>query len=195
MTQTRAKCEPGCTCGRHSRVPVIDWNDPEARRAYNREKARERYAADPEPLREAARQWRAANPGRNGRPRDMAAEHKWRYGLAAGRVAQMALEQNGLCYLCGEPLNFDKPHGVNIDHDHACCRGKRSCGTCVRGLACHGCNSGIGAFGDDPERMRRVADNLEMANRRLRSGSGGAMNPSVANEQPGSGTPGQAPPP
>lgn len=38
----------------------------------------------------------------------------------------------------------------------------------IRGLACHGCNTGIGAFGDDPERMRRVADRLEMANRRLR---------------------------
>jgi Recombination endonuclease VII len=171
---------------------VIDWNDPEARKAYNRAKAADAYAADPEMFRERARQRRAANPGRNGRPRDLAAERAWRYGLTAGRVAQMAAEQEGLCYLCCEPLNFDKPHGVNIDHDHNCCRGKRSCGTCVRGLACHGCNSGIGNFGDDPERMRRVADNLEMANRRLRTGSGRAINPPAVNEQPGIGNPGQA---
>jgi hypothetical protein len=57
---------------------------------------------------------------------------------------------------------------VHIDHDHSCCRGKKSCGTCVRGLACGDCNTGVGLFGDDPERMRRVADSLEMANRRLR---------------------------
>ena len=51
-----------------------------------------------------------------------------------------------------------------------CCRGERSCGTCIRGLACQRCNYGISQFGDDPERMRRVADNLEMANRALRAG-------------------------
>ena len=165
----RAKCEPGCTCGRHSRVPTIDWNDPEQRKAYNREKAREKYAADPRAAIEAARRYREKNPGRHGRPGNIAAEQKWRYGLAAGRVAQMAVEQQGLCYLCGEPLDFEKKNAVHIDHDHACCRGRRSCGSCVRGLACSGCNTAIGLLGDDPERMRRVADNLEMANRRLRS--------------------------
>jgi Recombination endonuclease VII len=164
----RAKCEPGCTCGRHGRVPVIDWNDPVARKAYNRAKANERYATDPvyaEGRREYARQRTAANPGRHGRMRDRPAEMKWRYGLSAGRIAQMAVEQQGMCFLCGEPLNFEKKHAVHVDHDHACCRGARSCGTCVRGLACSKCNAGIGHFGDDPERMRRVADNLEMAMR------------------------------
>jgi hypothetical protein len=91
------------------------------------------------------------------------------YGLSPERVAQMTAEQDGCCYLCGEPLDFEKKHGFTIDHDHSCCRGQRSCGTCVRGITCGKCNAGVGHFGDDPDRMRRVADNLEMANRCVRS--------------------------
>ncbi len=80
----------------------------------------------------------------------------------------MATAQDGLCFLCNEPLDFETPRRVHIDHDKTCCRGRRSCGTCVRGLACNKCNAGIGHFGDDADRMRRVADNLEMANRKVR---------------------------
>jgi hypothetical protein len=147
---------------------MLDWNDPEQRRAYNVKKKRETYAADPEPAREAARRWRAANPGRNGRDRDRPAEYKWRYNITAADVARMAEEQGGMCYLCTEPLDFETPRRVHIDHDKNCCRGRRSCGTCIRGLACSKCNAGIGHFGDNADRMRRVADNLEMANRRVR---------------------------
>ena len=162
-------CPADCTCAKHGKSRVVDWNDPEAVRAYKREKAAEKYAADPEPARESARRWRERNPGRRGRLRDTAAELKWMYGLTPERWREMFVAQGGCCYLCGEPLDTERKHGINIDHDHACCRSRRSCGSCVRGLACHGCNSGIGNFGDDPERLRRVADNLEMANRRLRS--------------------------
>jgi len=161
-------CPADCTCAKHGKSRVIDWNDPEARKAYNRQKAAERYAIDPEPAKEAARKWREANPGRRGRLRNEAADLLYMYGITPERWQEMFTAQGGCCYLCSEPLDTERKHGINIDHDHACCRGRRSCGTCVRGLACHGCNAGIGNFGDDPERMRRVADNLEMANRRLR---------------------------
>lgn len=80
----------------------------------------------------------------------------------------MAEAQMGCCYLCGEPLPVE-PRKVHVDHDHSCCRGSRSCGTCIRGLACEACNTGVGMFGDDPDRMRRVADSLEMANARVRA--------------------------
>lgn len=40
-----------------------------------------------------------------------------------------------------------------IDHDHACCPGRASCGKCVRGKLCRGCNQGLGSFGDDPARL------------------------------------------
>lgn len=165
---SRMKCQPGCTCGKHSRASVIDWSDPEQRHAYNRQKARDKYAADPEPGREAARRWRAKNPGRHGRPQNIAANLRWKFNLTPDQVKELAAKQEGLCYLCNEPLDFERQRAVHIDHDRSCCRGNRSCGTCVRGLACGRCNAGIGHFGDDPERMRRVADNLEMANAALR---------------------------
>ena len=165
--QERVKCPSGCTCKKHARAPKIDWKDPEARKAYAREYARKRYEANPELFRQRVRESYAKNPRPGGRRADDSL--RYLYGLTAERVAQMAVEQGGLCYLCGEPLDFSKKRAVHVDHDHNCCRGLRSCGTCIRGLACSKCNAGIGHFADDPDRMRRVADNLEMANRRLRS--------------------------
>lgn len=98
----------------------------------------------------------------------------------------MFTAQNGLCYLCVEPLRTDRigPKGgwIHVDHDRSCCRGEKSCGSCIRGLACFACNVGIAKFDESPERMRRVADNLEMANRRLRD-------PALRGEKSGSNAP------
>lgn len=169
----RAKCEPGCTCGKHTRPRAVDWDDPEAKKAYMRQKSKEKYAANPEPAREAQRKYyekkRAENPDywRQWR-RSISTDLKYRHGITWEQLLEMLDAQGGGCYLCGEPLDPEASRGVHVDHDHQCCRGERSCGSCIRGLACHACNTGIGAFGDDPGRMRRVADNLEMANRRLR---------------------------
>lgn len=89
---------------------------------------------------------------------------KHRFGLTLAQWDQMLIAQSGRCYLCGDPL----VSRVDIDHAHTCCPGIKSCGKCIRGLACQQCNQGIGQFQDDPDRMRRAADNLEAANRRLR---------------------------
>ena len=145
---------------------------PEEKREYHREYQRRRRAADPDYGRTAARRWREANPEkiRERQARDGAKYRvKYLYGLSLEQWAQMVKDQGGCCYLCNEPLDLDNPRKIHTDHDHTCCRGARSCGTCVRGIACEPCNKGIGTFGDDPARMRRVADNLEAANRRVRS--------------------------
>lgn len=93
------------------------------------------------------------NYKQNGRKHNL----KYKFSLTPERLAQMRADQNNRCYLCEDPL----PSRSDIDHDHACCPGPRSCGRCVRGIACGPCNRGIAKFRDDPERMRRVADNLE----------------------------------
>lgn len=154
----RSACPEGCTCRRHNRPKKIRWDSAEEKRAYGREYARQLRDRDRGPSREAARRWREKNPGYRLR---------YKFGLSLEQWEQMFTDQQGLCYLCSEPLDVEAVRGIHVDHDHSCCRGEKSCGTCVRGLACFSCNLGIAKFGEDPERLRRVADNLEMANRRL----------------------------
>jgi len=179
-------CPPGCDCGHHNRETKVDWSDPDAVKEYQRnyraenrgllsEKAKARYAADPEPVRAAQRARYAADPeaarksARNYRaslaPGVLRArDQSWRYGLPPGAFEIRFTDQDGRCYLCREPLDTEKKRGIHVDHDHSCCRGNRSCGKCIRGLACHACNTGIGAFGDDPARMILVAERLAAAN-------------------------------
>lgn len=196
----RAKCLPGCVCEKHSR-PRMSPEDARTRqnersRAYyeaHREEIAERAQKkrqDPVAGAELRRRGRArqaaltpeqraaqaqrAREKYQANPRSSetnAAMHfRFRYGLSLEQREQMAIDQDGLCYLCGEPLPSEKRR-IHTDHDRSCCPTSRSCGKCVRGLACVGCNTGIGQLGDDPARIRRVADALEAANARVRSQS------------------------
>jgi hypothetical protein len=64
--------------------------------------------------------------------------------------------QRGRCPICTKLLGkFDK--NTVIDHDHSCCSGSTSCGSCVRGILHRQCNSVIGYLGDDPDTFERVA--------------------------------------
>lgn len=91
--------------------------------------------------------------------RGMSARHD---GMTPGELAQRREAQRGLCYLCGGPLP-DDTYFLAIDHDHRCCPPKKSCVLCRRGLTCHSCNVLIGHAQDDPDRLRRIADNLAAA--------------------------------
>ncbi|WP_245592466.1 endonuclease VII domain-containing protein [Actinomadura rifamycini] len=67
-----------------------------------------------------------------------------RYGITESDADRLFELQVGLCGVCS-----DRP-GEHIDHDH---------GTgAVRGIACTGCNTGMGQFGDDATCLRRAAD-------------------------------------
>jgi hypothetical protein len=61
----------------------------------------------------------------------------------------MTLEQFDLrsangCEICG-----DKPErSLQVDHDHHCCNGEKTCGKCVRGIICNKCNQAVDKMED-----------------------------------------------
>jgi hypothetical protein len=63
-------------------------------------------------------------------------------------------KQDGKCAICRVAAPRDiRTSRFHVDHDHACCPGRLSCGRCNRGLLCHACNTALGNFNDDPERL------------------------------------------
>jgi hypothetical protein len=99
--------------------------------------------------------------GLNSYCRSCLAEQRRRrkHGIGYKGRDRLLREQGGVCAICGT----DDPgtsQGWAIDHDHSCCDGADSCGKCVRGVLCMGCNTGLGNFKDDPERMRRAIEYL-----------------------------------
>lgn len=69
--------------------------------------------------------------------------------------------QGGKCAVCGATSPGGNSGNWHIDHDHSCC--VDGCSKCIRGLLCHGCNTGIGLFKDDPERLLKAAAYLQKA--------------------------------
>lgn len=76
---------------------------------------------------------------------------KKRYGITPEDFDRMLAEQGG-CLACKSPTTNGKYW--HIDHDHACCPSSdKTCGQCIRGILCHGCNTALGNLGDDPEKV------------------------------------------
>lgn len=77
------------------------------------------------------------------------------YNITEADYMAMLAAQGGGCFICSRPPEAGKR--LAVDHDHACCPGKTSCGMCVRGLLCTPCNLLLGRLGDDEQSIRRVA--------------------------------------
>jgi hypothetical protein len=84
-----------------------------------------------------------------------------RFNLTLDRFMAILESQDGVCAICGGVNSNGK--ALSVDHDHACCDGDRSCGSCVRGLICAACNLAVGMMRDDPARLRAAADYIEVA--------------------------------
>ena len=61
--------------------------------------------------------------------------YKKLYGITVDRYEEMAMEQNGLCLICGKQ---PKENRLCVDHCHT--------SGDVRGLLCHPCNLALGRF-------------------------------------------------
>jgi hypothetical protein len=106
----------------------------------NREKinaqAREKWKSDPE--------FRARGCARS--------KETWRrttYGLTTADYNRMLMAQNGACAICKQ--TSDKT--LCINHCHATRK--------LRSLLCHKCNSALGLYADDPNRLREAAAYVE----------------------------------
>lgn len=80
-----------------------------------------------------------------------------KYSLSRDEYDALLAAQGGGCAICGTTVAGNRGRMLNVDHDHACCPGHKSCGKCVRGLLCARCNVGLGAFQDNPDRMVAAA--------------------------------------
>jgi hypothetical protein len=79
------------------------------------------------------------------------------YGLTTEQYEAMVAAQGGRCAICSTDHPGNKRHKHwSVDHDHKT--------KAVRGLLCHGCNTGLGAFGDDIERLTKAVAYLQNYN-------------------------------
>lgn len=71
----------------------------------------------------------------------------YKHGMTKTQYLVLFEKQSGRCAICNLPPK-DGGKALAVDHDHKCCSGPNSCGSCVRGLLCDNCNKGIGFLGD-----------------------------------------------
>jgi hypothetical protein len=77
-----------------------------------------------------------------------------RYGLSVEELVSL-IHESDVCQACGNAGE------LYIDHDHSCCDvAYGSCGKCVRGLLCRGCNFAAGFAKDNPQRLEAIAGYL-----------------------------------
>lgn len=87
------------------------------------------------------------------------------YNVSQDWYDRTLAEQGDRCAICSADVPGGRGESWSIDHDHGCCAGKGSCGSCVRGLVCTNCNLLLGYAGDSPDRLRSAAEYLERHNR------------------------------
>lgn len=85
------------------------------------------------------------------------ARHFTQYQLKPADIARIMEAQAHRCAIC----DADISGRYVVDHDHKCCAGIRSCGRCVRGFLCDGCNLGLGAFKDSTEAMQKAIEYIK----------------------------------
>ena len=98
-----------------------------------------------EQQREYMRGWRERNPDYQ-----KSQHFKHNYGLSEEDYLALVEKFEGRCGICGIKPKPDKNGRtqLTVDHDHVT--------GLVRGMLCHGCNRGLGMFGDNEQGVERV---------------------------------------
>jgi hypothetical protein len=104
-----------------------------------------------EELAEKSRRYRISNPD------NVRATKIKRHGITLDEFDRMVEDRGGRCDICG----VIPDRRLHVDHDHACCSGRWSCGQCIRGLLCSRCNLALGGFHDDAELLSSAIHYLE----------------------------------
>lgn len=98
--------------------------------------------------RERAKEWqrarRAADPEYSRR-----VAMRTLYGIGPEDYERLLAAQSGGCAICGTQRPGGRGQRFHVDHHHD--TGK------VRGLLCHGCNTAVGALGEDVDRLMAAA--------------------------------------
>ncbi len=131
-----------------------------------------RQASDPEKYNARTNAWREKNPGRASQ---ISRAWQLRHPEQARAIAYQVMygkgfdfdtlwqAQDGKCAACDLPMTprGRDPESVCVDHDRSCCKGRRSCGKCVRGLIHRNCNLMMGYALDNATLLRKAASYLE----------------------------------
>ncbi len=130
------------------------WREDPGYRDRSLQYKAKRYAANPEPAKAYAAEWRAAHPGYN-LSKARSSRYRRTYGVSPKDYDDMFAAQGGSCAICGREQFDSSKRRLEIDHDHATNK--------ARGfLTCGACNRGMGQFGDDPRLLRQAALYLEL---------------------------------
>jgi hypothetical protein len=81
-------------------------------------------------------------------------------GLTLESYEVVLASQNFGCKICGAKAPGHGRKNFAIDHDHSCCPGDSTCGTCFRGLLCIRCNLALGEVNDDRTLLQSMIDYL-----------------------------------
>lgn len=165
----RPRCKACVRASRQANREHIVEYDREYRAA-NHERVIEkdlRYReANRERINERDRRYREANRERDSeRKREYQATSA--HGLTRTERDYIETIQLGRCPVCLDPLS----RNAQVDHDHSCCPGEKSCGNCVRGIVHGRCNMIVGKFEigalRDPELIELAAFYLAMTPQRM----------------------------
>lgn len=69
---------------------------------------------------------------------------KWAWGITPEEFQDLVAAQGGKC---ANPAC--ERSAEDLDHDHSCCIGKKTCGRCIRGVLCKRCNYKLGLLERD----------------------------------------------